>query len=420
MYSKPQADIISTSRMKNILTIVAGIFLVIFAYLLVTNLFLAFQLPPSGGDSYWYHVPIAKNILSGNIFFQKGIIEIEQWYPGASECFTAILILLHLPVNLLNVVGIFIFSLVLYKLGKKYVKGTALSIIYSLSVVISYGVFRLVLSQNIDIWMVMYFLALVMLFEDPKSTNKYWLLTGFFSGMLVGSKYAGPFYFIALLIVYGKILLQKLNPNRFLIFLIPFSLFGLFWYIRNLILTGSPVYPQSILFFKGLAGWHSYLTIPLWGAILHTPNLMLNAFVSELMLWPGLFLLIPLFFIYLKIRKQKYALMPQFKRIVLVAVLILIIYIFLPYDKLYLGMILSVRYIYNVFALLALAVFMIARYFKKEEVLAVALLSSALIIFHQPYQPKLVYLYVPIVVIIFAVFFYRKQILKIITKHLPL
>ena len=420
MYSKLQDAIISTSRMKNVLKIVAVLFLAIFAYLLITNFFLAFKLSPAGGDSYWYHVPIAKNILSGNFIFQKNIIEIEQWYPGASEGILAILIFLHLPVNLFNVVGIFIFSIVLYKLGKQYLKGTAISIIYSLSIIVSYGVFRLALSQNIDIWQVIYFLALIMLFESPRSTNRYFLFTGFFSGMLIGSKYAGPFFFLVLLIVYGKILIKHLNIQRLLIFLVPFSIFGLFWYIRNLILTGSPVYPQSLLFFKGLPGWNSYLNVPLWGAILKTPQLMLNAFISEFVLWPGLFLLIPVFLIYLKLRKQKYAPMPKLKRILLVSILILVIYIFLPYDKLYLGMVLSIRYIYNVFSLLALAVFLIAQHFKKEELLSVVLFSSALIIFRQPYQPKLVYLYMPVAILLFAIFFYRKTLLKFFTKHLSL
>ena len=64
---------------------------------------------PSEGDSLNYHIPIAKNILSGNIIFQKNIIEIEQWYPGATEVILGLFILLHIPLNLFNVLAIAIF-----------------------------------------------------------------------------------------------------------------------------------------------------------------------------------------------------------------------------------------------------------------------------------------------------------------------
>lgn len=299
-------------------------------------------------------------------------------------------------------------------------KDNSLAIIYSLSIIVSYGVFRLVLSQNVDIFVAMYFLILIMLFENPKNTNNYFFTIGLFSGFLIGSKYAGPLFFAVLLLIYAKPLFKIISLKRLFIFLIPFSIFGLFWYSRNLVLTGSPFYPQTILFFKGLTNWTSYLNVPIWGAIVKTPRLMLNAFVSEFTLWPGLFLAIPFFLVYLKIRQKKYGLMPKLKRILLICILSLLIYIFLPYDKLYLGMVLSIRYIYSVFTLLALSVFLIAQYFKVEKILSITLFFTSLIIFSQPYHPKIVYIYSPIIFLVLYLFIYRKKLVKTLTKHLPL
>lgn len=406
--------------MNNILKIISTLLLIILAYFLVTNFFLAIKLPPAGGDSYWYHVPIAKNILNGNFIFQENIVQIEQWYPGASEGILAIFIFLGLPVNLFNILGILILSIVLYKFGYTYLNNKTLSLIFSLSLATSYGIFRLALSQNIDIWVAIYFLILLMLFEKPKNHDLYFLICGFFSGMFVGSKYAALLFFLVLLLVYGKRFIKNLNVKRILLFLVPFTIFGLFWYIRNLVLTGSPFYPQSILFFKGLPGWHSYLSVPIWGAFIKTPRLMLDAYISEFMIWPALFLVIPLFLIYVKKSNKNYNFLSQLKRILTISVLFFLIYLFLPYDNLYLGMLLSVRYIYSIFILLALTVFLIAQKFKAENILAVMLLTQTFVLFYQPYHPKLLFIYEPLVFGFILLIICRTKLLKILTKYIPL
>jgi hypothetical protein len=406
--------------MKNILKLVAIVFIAVFAYFLLSSFFLAIKLPPAGGDSYWYHVPIARNILNGNFLFQRNIIEIEQWYPGSSEGILAIFIFLHLPVNLFNIFAILLFSVVLYKFGNAFLKDKVLSIVFACSLVISYGVFRLAISQNIDIWVAIYYLILIMLFEKPKDSDLYFFATGFVSGMLIGSKYAAPIFFLVLLLVYGKQLLKHLNLKRAILFLIPFTIFGLFWYIRNLALTGSPFYPQSILFFKGLPGWHSYLSLPIWKAIVKTPGLMINAFISEFMLWPALYLVIPLYYILARKFKKKYSMSPFIKRILIIACLGFVIYLFLPYDNLYQGMVLSIRYIYSLFILLALVVFLIAQKLKMEKILAVTLLSEIAVLLIQPYHPKEIFVLAAVLFVVAALITYRTKLLRYLAKYLPL
>ena len=363
---------------------------------------------PSEGDSLNYHIPIAKNILSGNIIFQKNIIEIEQWYPGATEVILGLFILLHIPLNLFNVLAIAIFAIVLYQFGKLFLKNKDLALIFATSIASLYGVFRLAHTQNVDIWLAVYFLLLIILFESPKKNLIYFLKLGFLSGMLIGSKYTGPLLFLILSAVYVKDILKILNFKRLFIFLVPFSVFGLFWYFRNFILTGSPVYPQSLLFFKGLPGWNSYLNSPMWKAFLNTPTQMINAYVSEFMIWPllAVFLFIFLLIFYKRFFKKKG--IASIKKPLFISLLFFLIYLFLPYDNLYLGMVLSMRYTYGLLALIGISIFMITEFLGLSEVLALILLTNTLVLFFPPYHPKFIFIYEPLVLLLLIVLFREK------------
>jgi hypothetical protein len=249
-----------------------------------------------------------------------------------------------------------------------------------------------------------------MLLEKPKNKNCYFLIIGFFSGMLIGSKYTGPFFLMILMLSYFKNFIKFVNIKRLILFFIPFSIFGLSWYIRNLILTGSPVYPQSLLFFKGLSGWNSYLSIPMWKAFITTPKLMIDVLISELMIWPLFFLFIPIFILFVKRYKKNYNHQQLIKKFCLISFLIFLVYLFLPYDNLYLGMILSVRYIFNCFAILVLVVFLIIQYFKAEALFTTVLFSSYLTLLYQPYHPKLSFVYTPFVFVLAFLLIYRKKL----------
>jgi hypothetical protein len=384
----------------------------IFFILLSINFISGINSIPVEGDSLNYHIPIAKNIISGNFIYQKDIVNIERWYPGSSELILSIFILLNIPLNLFNVFGILMFFVVLYIFGKEFLKEKYYSLLFASVVGSSYGVFRLVHTQNIDIWIAIYFLLLIILLEHPKKTLKYFASLGFLSGMLIGSKYTGILYLLALFIVYFKEIVKNLNIKRVSIFIIPLSIFGLFWYLRNLILTGSPVYPQTVLFFKGLEGWHSYLSMPMWKAIIETPNLMFNAFTQELMFWPIIFLFIPIF-VYMK--KKQGNVVDENNRInnlLKIAFLLGLIYLILPYDNKYLGMVLTMRYIFNLFSILTLIIFMYFQSYKKEMFIGILAIANTLIVFLHPYRPKLLFLYMPLLILILIYIYFKKDILK--------
>lgn len=393
------------------LGLISKLFLFVFIILLSIGVYKGVLTLPAEGDSINYHIPIAKNIISGNIFTQVNIINIERWYPGSSEILLSLFILLNIPLNLFNIVAIVFFAIILYRLGIIYLKNKNLSIIYSMSIVTLYGVFRLANTQNIDLWFVIYFLSLFMFLEKPEKKLSYFIKLGFFSGMLIGSKYTGPIFFAVLCIFYFKSLIINLSKKNILVFLIPFCFLGLFWYLRNLIITGSPVYPQSILFFKGLEGWHSYLNVPIWQAFIKTPILMMNAYISEMMLWPLLFISIPIFMLVLKntdiLRYRKIN-----KKILAIPLICFVLYLFFPYDNKYEGMVLSVRYIFSVISLLALFIFILAKNLKIEKIISLLLLISLIPVFINPYMPKLIYLYVPFVFLIFFYKMFRNKLLK--------
>jgi hypothetical protein len=230
--------------------------------------------------------------------------------------------------------------------------------------------------------------------------------------MLIGSKYTGLFYFIILFVVYIKEITKLLSFKRFLFFLIPFSLLGLFWYLRNFLLTGSPVYPQSILFFKGLEGWHSYLSVPLWKALIETPSLMFNAFIQELEFWPFIFILVPVFLIMKNKDKKNLENYKKVNRLLKVSILIALIYLFLPYDNKYLGMVLSIRYIFNLFSILTLIVFIFFQIYKNQIIIVILAIANSLIIFTHPYHPKLTFLYMPLLILILIYVYFKEEIYK--------
>jgi hypothetical protein len=260
---------------------------------------------------------------------------------------------------------------------------------------------RWALSQTIDVWLASFFGLSLILLQTPKKTYKYFLFLGFALGMLFGSKYTGPAFAFFLLLFFGKKILKILNFKRFLAFLATFIPLGLFWYIRNYILTGDPYFPQSIPFFKGVP-WH-ILDYPVWKIIFLTPNTIivwLQAFISEYTVWCLALITVPVVYFMTK-KHLNIVLRSQIFKLMLLALFCLVVYLFLPSGP-YPNLITSgFRYTYPAFVCLILAVFLFAKIFAKEEILGIIAVTNMLIMPELSYHPKILIALIPVAIAIF-------------------
>jgi hypothetical protein len=379
---------------------------VVFIALTVNALLLGIFTVPTEGDSLHIHIPIAKSILSGAIINpdKAGIID----YPASSETILAGFILLHIPLNLFNVFSSIVLFIVLYFLGKKFYFSNSYSVIFSTTICTLYGILRYINTQKVDIWMLVFFAISLMLLQQVKKEIKYFFYLGFSLGMVMGSKYSGPFFVLVLLLIYIKDILQSINLKRLISFVIPFTILGILWYIRNYINTGDPFYPQSFLFFKGnpSSTWYDF---QYWQVIFYHPIWMTNALVSEFMTWSLCFLLLPVFYIFQAIKSKTY---PNNLKIILLSLLSFVIFLYLPPPtiKIYSSIIFGMRYGFPMILVVILLTFILAKEYKKEFFLSsVAFANMLFLLLPMQYHPKLIFLFIPIFL---AIMFVLLRIIK--------
>ena len=376
----------------------AKVSLIIFLYIFTYYTFFAFNSKPTDGDSLDYHIPIAKMILQGSIVNPKLLSHVNpmRYSPGSSEGLLSILIFFHVPLNLYNIFGFCVLCIVLYFLGITVGMEKNYSIIFATTFSTIHGVVRWLPTQVIDIWLAVFFTLTLILLQKPEKKSSYFIILGCTAGMLVGTKYTGPIFLLILCLFYLKDIFKIVNIQRIILFFIPFSILGSFWYIRNYLFTGDPYFPQSIPFFKGVE-WHIF-DWAVWKIIFLYPTGLirtLNAFLSEYTIWS---LSIPLCIIFLlwgygKVRKEKYR---KISKLILVGLLNFIIYFFMPsgpHDNL---MVTGFRYTYPAFIPLVLSVFLIFEILKKQELLAVLSIINMVMLTEMSYHPKILLAFIPL------------------------
>jgi hypothetical protein len=125
---------------------------------------------------------------------------------------------------------------------------------------------------------------------------------------------------------------------------------------------------------------------------------MLDAYISELMVWPAVSLIV-LVYAYLKNRFKK-IFNPEIKRLIFLSVLSFLVYLFLPHDNTYQGMVLSVRYIFHIFALVSLIILTISQKVNIQFEISLLLLLNFIVFMIHPYQPKLLFIMLPVAICI--------------------
>lgn len=381
--------------MKNV-RVLTNIGILITLYYLVYYLYVGLLNPiPAPGDSYDYHIPIAKTILDGR-FFHPSDFRLPQWYyPGSSEAFNSFFIFLNIPLTLSNILTTIILFLCCWKLALTFRLQRYYALLFALTVITLNAIIRWQNAVSIDIWIGVFFVLSVILLKNPKKSMIYFVKLGFVLGMLIGSKYTTWFFILTLMIFYIKKLLPLINLWRFIIFLIPFSTFGLFWYIRNYIFTHNPFYPLPILGFKG----ELYFEYAIWNAIWQHPLNIFNAGFGEYKIWIFTILIGSITVVYKFFIKKDYYL-DSINKLFIMGLINFLFFITFPTSEQTWIMVSSFRYSLPVFIPLILGTFLLAAKYKKEEFIGYLAIANMINILSMAYYPKLVLIYFPLFLLV--------------------
>jgi len=392
---------------NNILILLAS---VIVLYLFIHYTFNGITTQPSEGDSIHQHIPNAKAILAGKIFYSSKNTEISS-YPAASEAILAVFMLLHIPLDLYNVLAIVVLFFAIVPLGQAFGLSKNSSLMLAFSLCSLYGVLRYADTQKIDIWLLVFYAFSLLLLQKPEKKLSYFVKLGFTLGMVAGSKYSGPFWVILLLGFYFKNVIQNLNWGRFLAFLVPFSIVGVSWYIRNIIAFGDPFFPQAFLFFKG-DPHVQYYAWPYWKIAISFPGELFNALISEYMTWVVSIVLLVVIGIGNLFFKQFQSINPV-RKVLLLGLVNFVYFLFLPAAPIhnYTAIVYDIRISFPALLTMMLTVFCIAKIYKQTELIAfIAFANMIVVISTFPYHPKLIFGFV----LLFTVFMlWLARVLKI-------
>lgn len=372
------------------------VFLVIFLTLLVYYAFFDITTTPFPGDNWDYHIPIARSILDQTFLHPANFLD-KWYYPGSSEAILSVLMFLHIPLNLFNFFCIIILFFLLRKLGIAYGLNRQLATIYSVTVCTIPAIsFRILASQSIDLWLSVYIVLTILLLKFPRKKLSYYIFLGISIGMLVGTKYSGPLYLLAILAIFYKNLVRYISFSKILVVFTFITILGLFWYIRNFIYTGNPFAPElGFLFNSKLVGVLQFQT---WKTILYVPNgigMLMDALVSEVKIWT-LALPIAPFLLYYSFKKNDKAL----KQILLLGVFGIFVFLISPSWYEYDPIVSSFRYSYPTFIMLILSMFLFASSIKKTNYLIILAFANILLFPPLQYHPKLVFIIIPIAVLL--------------------
>ncbi len=264
------------------------IFLIIFACIFLQAFYKGFVTPPSEGDSVDYHIPLAKSYLSGTILspIENQAVSHTKYYPANTEAILSFFLVTGIPIGLFNVFGVIVLFAICLKLGMTFKLGIETSVIFAVTIATLNAVLRWSDTQIADIWFLIFFIAALILLESPRKTLNYFIKLGIVIGLLVGAKYSGPFVALILCLIYSRVFLKNLSLSRFFALAVPLVLLGASWYIRNILLTGNPLYPQAFLFFKG--GKSAILNVTVIKVIIGPLQGLIgtiNSFLSEFLVW---------------------------------------------------------------------------------------------------------------------------------------
>ncbi len=261
--------------------------------------FLGYLFPSYTWDALWYHLPIVGYIIQSGAIQENATASIIDLFinifPKNIELFfvwnTIFLkndIITDLSQLLFTITGVFTIYSIAIKLGlkEKYALYSSFLFFFTPVVILQST------TNYVDIAVSVLFLVAInfLIYDNPENSSNSEagpiplrerkipiLLAGLATGILLGSKGSGPLFVIVLLgILLIREFIKRFNPFKlfynfpsnvlssrckgysakdsfilyFIYFIIPAFLIGGYWYIKNWILYGNPVYPIEVSFFN--------------------------------------------------------------------------------------------------------------------------------------------------------------------------
>lgn len=273
------------------------LFLLMFGLVVFYFLGLGLVTGPWEGDSLAYHLPLAERLLSGQ---WGGYDNLLFYYPATVHLWLAAFKLFHWPLQWFNVVGLLLFASGSYYLGRRLELTKDWAVVLAVTLSLLTPLARLITTQTVDIYVATFYVTLLAWLIKPQPKWSYFAGLGLIGALLAGSKYTGPALLLWLGGVFFLPVWRVATKTRLLTaFLLVLGLGG-FWYCRNWLLMGDPMYPAHHPDFAWVK-WHT------WQTIVQAPGgwwYFLESLLSEYLFWPGLAIGLG----YLAIKKQLTAL----------------------------------------------------------------------------------------------------------------
>lgn len=204
--------------------------------------------PPHLWDELSYHLPYARFYVENSGLAVQKYLRYPLYAHNINLLYSLSLIFLDdILAHLIHSFFAILTALGIYQLGKEISHWRCGFI--AASIFFFSGIVTLFMgSAYIDLGMTLFvFMAFYCLLKWVKSSESGWLiLSGFATGIAVGSKYSGLVFAVLFL---GWVILETRKPTFILKYLLPVLIIGSPWYIRNFLISGDPVHPFGTNFF---------------------------------------------------------------------------------------------------------------------------------------------------------------------------
>ncbi len=231
-----------------------------------------FQVPVEY-DNLAYHLPFVVDWMQkGHIWdvYYSAYAGPLGYYPSNFELFDLWVMLpfnSDLLVNMLNLPIFLILPLLLYKVARNFTVGHKASLLVVALFMVLPVTLRQLGTPLVDLYFCFTFLLSLFFYQEYRKSHSLVDigLAGLALGLFMGTKYLGIIYALPLVLLYAitALWVERKRLSRFflgaLVFALTATATGGFWYIRNWIDSGNPIFPTEVTFMGNVifGGYHN-------------------------------------------------------------------------------------------------------------------------------------------------------------------